>query len=102
MKTVIATVCAALFTTAAAQGVTISLPSGVSIPSGVTLPSGFSISAQQTRTNAAQPTAQANQRYHARQNVGGGASAFSGLSGFSISVQQTRTNAAQPTAQGSA
>jgi hypothetical protein len=98
MKTVIATVCAALFTTAAAQGVTISLPSGVSIPSGVTLPSGVSV-VTATPTSS---TAQVNQRYHARQNVGGGASAFSGLSGFSISVQQTRTNAAQPTAQGSA
>ncbi|KAL2179679.1 uncharacterized protein P884DRAFT_298031 [Thermothelomyces heterothallicus CBS 202.75] len=71
--------------TAAAQGVTISLPSGVSLPSGITLPSGVSIV-----TAGATSTAQANanRRYHKRQNGG-----FS-ISGLSIGLQRTANNAA--------
>jgi hypothetical protein len=46
--------------------------------------------------SATSSAAQANQRYHARQNLGGGASRSAGLSGIS------RTNAAQPTAQANA
>ena len=94
MKCTIATILSVLFATqAAAQGVTISLPSGVSIPSGVTLPSGVSV----VTATSTSSTAQANRRYHKRQ--GGGIGGFTGISGFSIG-QQTRTNnGAQQTGQ---
>jgi hypothetical protein len=89
MKCTIAAVLAVLFATqAAAQDVTVTLPSGVSLPSGVTLPSGVSV----VSATATSSTAQANRRYHKRQGGGIGG-------GFSIG-QQTRTNnAAQQTRQ---
>ncbi|KAL2151782.1 hypothetical protein VTH82DRAFT_6880 [Thermothelomyces myriococcoides] len=96
MKTPAVATFLACLGTAAAQGVTITLPSGVSIPSGISLPSGVSIVSAEATSTA---QANANRRYHKRQNGGG----FS-ISGLSIGVQQTNTNgvAAQQTDQANA
>jgi len=107
MKFTVATVIAAMAIAVSAQGVTISLPSGVTIPSGVTLPSGVAVvPAGATSTTTAQANANNrvfNKRFNRRQGGGGagggaGGAGITGISGFSFNLaQQTETAAAQQT-----